>query len=81
MDMEINFPNLGIYLDHVGKNISIFGFSIAYYGIVIVTGMMIAIWIAQREAKRTGQNPERTGSKKQCATITGLRCWMKQKHL
>ena len=58
MDMEINFPNLGIYLDHVGKNISIFGFSIAYYVIVIVTGMMIAIWIAQREAKRTGQNPE-----------------------
>lgn len=58
MDMEINFPNLGIYLDHVGKNISIFGFSIAYYGIVIVTGMMIAIWIAQREAMRTGQNPE-----------------------
>ena len=58
MDMEINFPNLGIYLDHVGKNISIIGFSIAYYGIVIVTGMMIAIWIAQREAKRTGQNPE-----------------------
>ena len=58
MDMEINFPNLGIYLDHVGKNISIFGFSIAYYGIVIVTGMLIAIWIAQREAKRTGQNPE-----------------------
>lgn len=58
MDMEINFPNLGIYLDHVGKNISIFGFSIAYYGIVIVTGMMIVIWIAQREAKRTGQNPE-----------------------
>lgn len=58
MDMEINFPNLGIYLDHVGKSISVFGFSIAYYGIVIVTGMMIAIWIAQREAKRTGQNPE-----------------------
>lgn len=55
MDMEINFPNLGIYLDHVGKSISIFGFSIAYYGIVIVTGMMIAIWIAQREAKRTGR--------------------------
>ena len=55
---KLIFPNLGIYLDHVGKSISIFGFSIAYYGIVIVTGMMIAIWIAQREAKRTGQNPE-----------------------
>lgn len=58
MDMEINFPNLGIYLNHVGKNINIFGFTIAYYGIVIVTGMLIAIWIAQREAKRTGQDPE-----------------------
>ncbi len=26
MDMEINFPNLGIYLDHVGKSISILDF-------------------------------------------------------
>ncbi|MDD7738744.1 MAG: prolipoprotein diacylglyceryl transferase [Fusicatenibacter sp.] len=58
MDMQINFPHLGIYLEHVGKSISIFGFPIAYYGIVIVTGMMIAIWMATREAKRTGQDPD-----------------------
>ena len=35
MHYDISFPNLGIYLDHVGKNIEIFGFSIAYYGIII----------------------------------------------
>lgn len=60
MDMEINFPNLGIYLDHVGKNISIFGFSIAYYGIVIVTGMMIAIWIAQERQSGRGRTRSST---------------------
>ena len=35
MDYNINFPHLHIYLDHVGKNIMIGNFSIAYYGIVI----------------------------------------------
>ena len=69
MDMEINFPNLGIYLDHVGKNISIFGFSIAYYGIVIVTGMMIAIWIAQREAKRLNNSYKYENISDDCAVV------------
>ena len=34
MHYNISFPNLGISLDHVGKNISVFGFEIAYYGII-----------------------------------------------
>ena len=40
MDYNINFPHLHIYLDHVGKNIMIGNFSIAYYGIVIAIGML-----------------------------------------
>ena len=36
MDMEINFPNLGIYLDHVGKSISIFG-SVSYTHLTLPT--------------------------------------------
>lgn len=40
MDYNINFPNLNIYLDHVGKNIMIGSFSIAYYGITIAVGML-----------------------------------------
>lgn len=58
MDMQIYFPHLGIYLEHVGKKLTVFGFDIAYYGIVIVTGMLIAVAIAMREAKRTGQDPD-----------------------
>ena len=58
MDYNINFPNLHIYLEHVGKNISIGGFSIAYYGIIIAIGMMAGLWIACRQAKKTGQNPD-----------------------
>lgn len=58
MTMSISFPNLGIYLEHVGKSVTVFGFEVAYYGIIIGIGMIAGILIAAREAKRTGQNPE-----------------------
>ena len=58
MDWNINFPHLGIYLEHVGKNISIGGFTIAYYGIVIGIGIIGGLMLAQWQAKRTGQDPE-----------------------
>ena len=58
MHYDIAFPNLGIYLDHVGKNIDIFGFTIAYYGIIIGCAILIGFLIAASEAKRTRQNPE-----------------------
>ncbi|MEJ8744670.1 prolipoprotein diacylglyceryl transferase [Firmicutes bacterium OM07-11] len=58
MHYDISFPNLGITFDHVGKVISLHGFDIAYYGIIIGTAIMLGFWIATREAKRTGQNPE-----------------------
>ena len=51
-------PNLGIYLKNVGKSIDLFGIEIAYYGIIIGTAILLGFWIAAREAKRTGQNPE-----------------------
>lgn len=58
MHYDISFPNLGIYLNHVGKNIDVFGFTIAYYGIIIGCAILIGFWIATSEAKRTRQNPE-----------------------
>ena len=60
MDMhyDISFPNLGIELDHVGKSIDVFGFQIAYYGIIIGAAILIGFMIAVHEAKRTRQNPE-----------------------
>lgn len=58
MTMSISFPNLGIHLQNVGKSVSVFGFEIAYYGIVIgcaiIAGLFLAVW----EAKRTGQDTE-----------------------
>lgn len=58
MHYNINFPHLGIHLDHVGKSITVFGFEIAYYGIIIGTAILIGFLIATQEAKRTRQNPE-----------------------
>jgi phosphatidylglycerol:prolipoprotein diacylglycerol transferase len=58
MNMQINFPNLGIFLEHVGKNFSVFGFEIAFYGCTMATGIIAGYLLAAREAKRTGQNPD-----------------------
>ena len=58
MNMQINFPNIGIFLEHVGKNFSVFGFEIAFYGCTMATGIIVGYLLAAREAKRTGQNPD-----------------------
>ncbi|WP_073106074.1 prolipoprotein diacylglyceryl transferase [Hespellia stercorisuis] len=58
MHRMINFPNLGIHLSNVGKSISVFGFEIAYYGMIIGCGMLLGFYMASREAKRTRQDPE-----------------------
>ena len=58
MDMQIYFPNLGIFLENVGKTFNVFGFEIAFYGCTMATGILAGYFLAAREAKRTGQNPE-----------------------
>lgn len=58
MHEMIEFPNLGIYLESVGNHITVFGFDIAYYGIIIGIGILVGIAIAIAEAKRTGQCPD-----------------------
>lgn len=58
MHRTIDFPNLGIYLKNVGDHVTVFGFDIAFYGIIIGIGIMAGILIAAAEAKRTGQKAE-----------------------
>lgn len=58
MDMNINFPHLHIYLEHVGKSISIGGFTIAFYGLTLAFAMLAGLMTAMREAKRSGQDPD-----------------------
>lgn len=55
---DIAFPNLGIYLENVPKSFSIFGFSVAFYGLIIGIGVIAGILMAAREAKLTNQNPD-----------------------
>ena len=57
-DMDIAFPNLGIYLRNVPKTIMIGNFGIALYGIVIGLGMILGLTLASRVAKKTGQDPD-----------------------
>lgn len=55
---DIAFPNLGIYFTSLPKGISIGGFTIAFYGILIACGMLGGVFLARWQAKRTGQNPD-----------------------
>ncbi len=55
---DIAFPNLGIYLQNVPKSFSVFGFEIAFYGLLIGTGVLAGILMAVYMAKRSGQNPD-----------------------
>lgn len=57
-ESSIAFPNLGIHLEHVGKRFTIVGFDIAFYGMIIGIGILAGIVLAEREAKRTGQDRE-----------------------
>lgn len=52
------FQHLGIKLAHVGQSISVFGFEIAYYGMVITFGMLLAWLFIFYDAKRKGQSSD-----------------------
>lgn len=54
--VSIRFVNLGFEIKNMGKSINVFGIDIAYYGIIIAMGMLIAMLLIYKEAKRTGQN-------------------------
>ena len=69
---SIRFPHLGIVIEHLDKSISIFGFNIAYYGIIIGIGMLCGIAMAVHEAKRTGQNPEMYYDFALCAIVSAI---------
>ena len=58
MDYQINFPHLGIELEHVIKNFNIGSFTIAIYGITMMIALLTGLFVATRRAKETGQNPE-----------------------
>ena len=55
---DIAFPHLGIYLRNVPRSFSIFGFSIAFYGVIIGLGIFCGILLAAHIAKKEQLNPD-----------------------
>lgn len=55
---DIAFPNLGIYLNHVPKSFSIFGFQIALYGVIIGIGVLCGVLMAAHVAKKENLDPD-----------------------
>ena len=58
MGADIRFPHLGLEIQNLGKSISVGGFEIAYYGMIIAFGMICGYFMAAWQAKRTGQDSE-----------------------
>ena len=51
---DISFPNLNIYLHNVPKDFTVFGFTIALYGVIIAIGMMLGVAIAVHDRRSRG---------------------------
>lgn len=57
--VDLMFPHLGIVIEHMKNHITVFGnFDIAFYGMIIGSGMLIGLWVSSYDAKRRGQNPD-----------------------
>ncbi len=54
----IYFPGMGISLPNVPDGISIFGFNIKFYGLIIAIGFVLALIIATREGRHTGMGED-----------------------
>ena len=65
MSDSIAFPNLGIYLPHVIKSFSVFGYEIAVYGITMALGILAGMYMAVYVAKNNGYKPTNDNS---CST-------------
>ncbi len=56
---DIWFPYLGIEISHLSKTaFSLFGLDIAWYGIIIMLGVIAGLLLARRLAKKSDQNPD-----------------------
>lgn len=55
---DIAFPHLHLYLENVPKTFSVFGFQIAWYGVLIGIGIMAGVFLAAHVAKKENVNPD-----------------------
>ena len=58
MGYDLKFVNLGITVPHMVSGFDVFGFRIAFYGIIIGIGMVLGTWLAAKDAERRGTGEE-----------------------
>ncbi len=55
---DVVFPNLGIQINEMSRvAFNVFGLDIYWYGLIIATGVLAGLFYADREARKTGQDP------------------------
>ena len=54
---DLSFVNLGITIEHLPNSITVFGFRIAFYGIIIGLGMLAGMAIAEVPLKKVFCTP------------------------
>lgn len=55
----VRFPKIGIEIEHLPKEIQIFGIRISFYGILLACAMLCGLLLVERIAKQAKQNTER----------------------
>ena len=55
---DIAFPNLGIYFEGLPRSFTIFGFEIAFYGLIIGIGVVLGVLMAVHIAKWEQMDPD-----------------------
>lgn len=55
---DLIFPHLGIVIRTMRNHITVFGIDITFYGLIIGTGFVLALLLAERLAKSKGQDSE-----------------------
>lgn len=58
MPYDLSFIHLGITVGRMVNHVNIFGFRIAFYGIIIGIGMLCGIAVALSDARRRGQSED-----------------------
>ena len=72
--VDIWFVNLGIKITDLQKSFSIGNFSIAYYGLILGSGVLFGLIMATIIAKKNGENPEVYLDLAIYGTIFGIIC-------
>lgn len=77
-NFDICFPHLGLGIERLRDSITVFGFRIAFYGMIIGVGMLLGIFVAGADYKRRGYQAEVIQDLALLGIITGIigaRCY------